>query len=166
MASNKKVIDALNEIKQGELTAVLTFMAHGDALKNMGLDALAKMYRKEAVEEMGHSEKLAERIHFLGGTPATTPLKEPKVGRDLQEILKNDAAMEKGQIERVQRAIRLCLEEADPGSRVLCEQILVDEEKHYSELTLMVENLTKYGVGYLACVCGQGVPMVPPSMQR
>ncbi|NUP89944.1 MAG: hypothetical protein HUU25_09005 [Candidatus Sumerlaeia bacterium] len=151
-----KLLKALNEIKQAEITAVLTFMAHTDALNNLGFGVLAKLYQKEAVEELGHAARFAERIYFLGGTPATTPLAPPNVGKDLKDILKKDAAMEKAQIDRIRRAVKLALDEGDPGSRSLLEQVLTDEEHHYATLTQMHDNFEKYGIGYLAVAAKEG----------
>jgi bacterioferritin len=144
-----KVLRTLNEVKRAEITAVLQFMAHHDALVNLGFDGLARMYHAEAVEEMGHNQALADRIYLLGGTPETMPLAPPKVGQELMDILANDIAMEKGQIDRVRRAIKICHEEGDPGSRSALEEILRDEEKHWDELSRMRENIEKYGIPYL-----------------
>ena len=150
-----QIIEVLNEVKRAEVTAVLTFMAHEDSLRSLGLEVLAGLYHEEAVEEIGHANMCADRIYFLGGVPETMPLCPPNVAQDLVGILKNDIAMEKDQIERVQRAVKLCWETGDAGSRNMLETILADEEKHWAELSNLLENFNKYGFEYLAYMQSQ-----------
>jgi bacterioferritin len=149
-AKKTKILQALNEVKRAEVTAVLTFMAHEDALRNLGLDVLAELYHEEAVEEMGHANKIAERIYFLGGEPDPMPLVKPAIGQDLVRILKNDIAMEAGQIERIKKVVRLAWEDGDAGTRTMLETILTDEEHHFADLSNLLENFQKYGFEYLA----------------
>jgi bacterioferritin len=144
-----KIIRTLDEVKAAEITAILQFMAHRTALENLGFEGLAKMYQAEAVEEMGHDHRLADRIYFLGGVPSAMPLVPPKVGQELMDILANDIAMEKGQIDRVRAAIKVCQTEGDPGSRHILDEILADEEHHWDELTTLRDNIGKYGIPYL-----------------
>lgn len=158
-----EIIDTLNEVKQAELTAILQFHAQGAVLRNMGLEKLAEMFAGEAVEELSHDIKLAERIYFLGGEPKHTPLADPKVSGELTQILEDDIAMEAAQIERVKGAIKKC--QPDPGTRIVLEEILVDEEKHWDELSKMLDQLRRFGAGYLACVCGAGIPMAASPLQ-
>ncbi|MBN1477636.1 hypothetical protein JXA47_12850 [Candidatus Sumerlaeota bacterium] len=160
-----KIIEVLNEVKQAELTAILQFHAQAGALKNMGLEKLAEMFEKEAIEEFGHDEKLAERIYFLGGAPKHTPLADPKAKGDLKQMLRDDIAMEAAQIKRIKGAIGQCQKANDPGTVHLLTEILLDEEHHWAELSLMLEQLNQYGVGYLACVCGGGISMGSPAIQ-
>jgi bacterioferritin len=160
-----KIIDALNEVKQAELTAILQFHAQAAALKNTGLEKLAEMFEKEAIEEFGHDEKLAERIYFLDGTPKNTPLADPKAKGDLKQMLKDDIAMEAAQIKRIKGVIAKCQKANDPGTVHLLTEILLDEEHHWAELGQMLDQLNQYGVGYLACVCGGGIPMASPLIQ-
>lgn len=153
-AKQNKILQALNEVKKAEVTAVLTFMAHEDALRNLGLDVLADLYHEEAVEEMGHANKIAERIYFLGGVPDPMPLVKPAIGQELVKILENDIAMEAGQIERIKKVVKLAWEDGDAGTRTMLEAILSDEEHHFQELSNLLENFKKYGFEYLAYMKG------------
>ena len=53
-----------------ELTAVNQYWLHYRLLDNWGYRALAKIWRKESIEEMRHADKLIERIIFLDGFPS------------------------------------------------------------------------------------------------
>jgi bacterioferritin len=161
-AANQKLIDALNEIKQAEITAVLQYLAHGEYLKNMGLEPLAKMFFDEAEEEMGHITNVGERIYQIGGKPKTMPLSEPKMAKDFAGILDLNIDMEAKAVDRYNEAIAHTLELRDGGTRVILEKNLVDEEEHLNELRQMRENLGRFGTGFLACICGQGIPMASP----
>lgn len=158
--AKEDIIAKLDEIRRAEITASIQYMAHHSEYENLGMEGLAKMSKKEAIEEMQHAEVLAERIFFLGGRPTHTPLEDAKDSPDLVEMLRQDADLEVNAIDRLNGAIHLCLEEKDAGSRHLLEKILTDEERHLGELQQMLDNIERFGVGgMMMCVCGSGVPM-------
>jgi Ferritin-like domain len=58
-----------NPLSKRPLTAVNQYWLHYRLLDNWGYRALAKIWRKESIEEMQHADKLIERIIFLDGFP-------------------------------------------------------------------------------------------------
>ena len=68
MKGDAKVIQYLNSGLRSELTAVSQFWLHYRWLDNWGLNALAKKWREESIEEMRHADRFIDRIIFLGGS--------------------------------------------------------------------------------------------------
>ncbi len=101
---------------------------------------------KRAVEEMKHAEILTERILYLEGIPIITKLDKINVGSAVKEQVDNDYGLEKVAIQRLQRAIKLCIDEADGGSRELLEHILVDEERHANDLEAYLQQIKDMGI--------------------
>ncbi len=69
MQGDAKVIDYLNKALRHELTAINQYWLHYRFLDNWGLRDMAKVWRKESIEEMEHADKLTERILFFDGFP-------------------------------------------------------------------------------------------------
>ena len=74
MKGDAKVIEFLNQVLKAELTAINQYFLHAEMCENWGYERLAKLIRKESIEEMVHAEKLMERILYLDGTPNMTRL--------------------------------------------------------------------------------------------
>ncbi|RME81706.1 MAG: bacterioferritin [Planctomycetota bacterium] len=144
MASDK-VIEVLNEIRRSELTASIQYMAHHDEYEHLDIPYLAQMTRREGIGEMKHAEKLAQRVLFLGGRPANSLLHPVFSSPDIKENLQKNLEHEKEAIERLNKAIQICIEEGDHGSRQLLDEILKDEEEHVDELENAIEFLEKMG---------------------
>lgn len=158
--AREDILATLDEIRRAEITASIQYMAHHSELEHLGIEKLAKMAQEEAIEEMKHAEILAERIFFLGGRPTHTPLKDAHSSPDLLEMLKADLQLEVEAIDRLNDAIELCLKEKDAGTRLLLERILGDEEHHLEEIQGLLDMIERMGGqgGFLACICGGGVP--------
>jgi len=69
MKGDPKIIELLNDVLKAELTAINQYFLHAEMCENWGYERLAKLIRKESIEEMVHAEKLIERILYLDGTP-------------------------------------------------------------------------------------------------
>lgn len=63
----KKSVDLLNEAVADELHAVHQYMYFHFHLADLGYMPLAGLLKRIAIEEMGHVERLAERILYLEG---------------------------------------------------------------------------------------------------
>ena len=67
MKGNQKVIDILNEVLFGELTAINQYFLHAKLCKNWGYTKLAGKIRQESIDEMKHADEIADRILYLEG---------------------------------------------------------------------------------------------------
>ncbi|MGB3702928.1 MAG: ferritin-like domain-containing protein, partial [Anaerolineales bacterium] len=63
----EKSIALLNKAVADELSAVHQYMYFHFHCEDQGYELLAGLFIKTAIEEMGHIERCAERILFLGG---------------------------------------------------------------------------------------------------
>ena len=129
MKGNDQIIEALNEVLTAELTAINQYFVHHKMCENWGYQKLSKKKYEEAVEEMKDADKVIERTLYLDGVPHMQRLSPIRVGEDPVEQHKLDLALETDAIERLNKAIALCREKGDNGSRELLEGILKGEEE-------------------------------------
>lgn len=151
MKGNQLVIEHLQMALTAELTAVHQFTAHGEMLRDWGLDSLADRWTSEAAEEMEHARKFAARMLFLEGVPELGNVSELNVGLAPKSQIENDLGIELSQVKRLNQAVVVAREQGDGGSRELFEEILVDEEKHVDWLEAQLDLIKMMGVeNYLA----------------
>ena len=130
MQGNAEIIELLNEVLTGELTAINQYFIHAKMQDNWGYDRLAEVTRAESIDEMKHADKLIERILFLEGTPNLQRLGALRVGETAPEQLRLDLDLELEAIPRLNAGIAAAVAASDNGTRELLEHILVDEEEH------------------------------------
>ena len=151
MKSDPKIIDLLNEVLTGELTAINQYFLHARMCKNWGYRYLGEHIYKESIDEMKHADKLVERILFLDALPNLQRLGKLSIGTTAPEILRNDLALEMQAIPMLNRHIATCRDLGDHGSEELLRNILVSEEEHVDWLESQVELMKQIGEqNYLA----------------
>ncbi len=151
MKGDKSVIAFLNEVLKAELTAINQYFLHSEMCENWGYERMAKLIKKESIEEMVHAEKLMERILYLDGTPNMSDYFKINVGATVLDQLKNDLELEYSAVKRLNDGIQLCLKMNDGGSRELAEKILSDEEHHIDWLEGQLHAIGEMGIqNYLA----------------
>ena len=151
MVGQPKVIEILNEVLMGELTAINQYFLHSRMCKNWGYEKIAAIIHKESIDEMRHASDLTDRVLFLEGIPNLQKLGKLRIGETVPEQFQSDLKLEEEAIERLKRGIDICLETKDHVSRELLEHILIDEEKHLDWLTSQLGMIKDVGLGsYLA----------------
>jgi len=151
MKGDSKVIDLLNEILTGELTAINQYFLHAKMCQNWGYQRLYEYLRKESIDEMKHADQLMSRVLFLEGLPNVQRLGKINVGQTVVEQLKNDLAVEMEAIPRLNKAITESRQIGDNGTVELLEGILVAEEEHADWLEAQLELVKQVGEAhYLA----------------
>jgi bacterioferritin len=128
MQGDPQVIEALNEVLTAELTAINQYFIHARMCANWGYERLAKKKRDESIDEMKDADAVIERILYLDGVPNMQRLNPVRVGENPVEQHKLDLAVETEAITRLNKAIALCRERADNGTREMLEEILKGEE--------------------------------------
>lgn len=146
MKGSAKVIEVLNEVLTAEITAINQYFVHAKMCENWGYQLLYEDTENRAFEEMKHAEKLIERILYLEGVPIITKIEKINVGNAVNDQIENDYGLEKVAIQRLQRAIKLCIDENDAGSRELLEHILLDEENHANDLEAYQQGIKDMGI--------------------
>jgi bacterioferritin len=151
MKGDAAIIDLLNEVLTGELTAVNQYWVHARMCQNWGYLKLWKKIRAESIDEMKHADELVERILYLEGMPNLQRLGKITVGETVTEQMTLDLAMETAALKRLNTGIALCVSKEDNGTRALLEKILVSEEEHVDWLETQLELLKNLGdTAYLA----------------
>jgi bacterioferritin len=146
-----KVIEVLNDVLTGELTAINQYFIHAEMCENWGYDRLHERIRKESIDEMKHAESLMQRILYLEGLPNVQRLGKINVGETVHELLKVDLALELEALPRLNNGIEVCKAAHDNGSRLLLEDILAAEEEHVDWLEAQLELISQVGIeNYLA----------------
>lgn len=151
MKGDPKVLAFLNQVLKAELTAINQYFLHAEMCENWGYERLAKLIRKESIEEMTHAEKLIERILYLDGSPNMTDYFKINIGQTVEQQFKNDVQLEYDAVKRLNDGIRLCVAQGDNASRELAEKILTDEEHHIDWLEAQLHAIGEMGIAnYLA----------------
>ncbi|MBK8216608.1 MAG: bacterioferritin [Myxococcales bacterium] len=151
MKGDAKVIDLLNEILTGELTAINQYFLHGKMLKNWGYARLAHKLHHESIDEMKHADALIERILYLEGLPNVQRLGKVNIGQTVHEMLKNDYAVELVAVPLLNRAIAVCRDVGDHGTQDMLRSILESEEEHVDWIEAQFELIKQVGEAhYLA----------------
>jgi bacterioferritin len=145
MKGDKKVIELLNEVLKAELTAINQYFLHAEMCENWGYERLAKLIRKESIEEMVHAEKLIERILYLDGTPNMSDYFKINIGATVEQQFKNDVEVEYTAVKRLNAGIPICVAAGDNGSRELLTTILQDEEHHIDWLEAQLHAIGEIG---------------------
>ena len=87
MNGNPKIIDSLNALLAGELTAINQYIVHSEMCSNWGYEKLHKADEKRAIDEMRHAEKLVTRILFLEGIPVVSHLEKISIGSEVCQLI-------------------------------------------------------------------------------
>src|SRR5262245_11486867 len=124
MSRNDDIVELLNEVLTGELTSVNQYFLNAKMLDHWGYESLGKHFRHESIDEMKDADELIDRILYLEGVPNLQRLGTLRIGQTAPEKLTLALELEREAIERLNRGIALCVEQADNGTRHLLEEIL------------------------------------------
>ncbi len=147
---HKKSIELLNKAVADELSAVHQYMYFHFHCDDQGFDLLAMLFKRTAIDEMLHIEKLAERILFLKGEVELTASEEVKKIHDVKDMLEMAAKMEESSAHDYNIWANECATNADSVSKKLFEELVIDEERHYDQYDTELDNLSRFGKDYLA----------------
>jgi bacterioferritin len=147
---HEKSIILLNKAVGDELSAVHQYMYFHFHCDDQGYDLLAGLFKRTAIDEMLHVERLAERILFLKGE-VEMKVKDPvKNIKDVKKMLETAAKMEEESAKDYNKWANECSANADSVSKKLFEDLVTEEERHYDQYDTELENMTKFGDNYLA----------------
>ncbi|MCE9679070.1 bacterioferritin [Shewanella sp. AS1] len=131
MKGDKEVIDTLNQLLTGELSAMDQYFVHGLMYDDWGLTELHERIFHESEDERGHARKLVERILFLEGKPDVASREALHIGADPKEMLQNDLNYEYQVAANLRKAIALCESKKDYASREILEVLLEETESDH-----------------------------------
>jgi bacterioferritin len=146
----KKSVELLNKGVGDELQAVHQYMYWHFHLDDQGFAPLAALFKRIAIEEMGHIEQLAERILFLKGDVEMVAAGPVEKVTDAEKIVTRAAAMEQEAVGVYNQYALECSKNADAASKQVFEAKVVDEERHFDEFDKQLDNIKRFGPSYLA----------------
>ena len=132
MKGDKKIIDILNGLLAGELTAVDQYLIHGEMYADFGLSHLAEKSLHESDHERQHARALIQRILFLEGRPNLAKRDVLKVGKHVPEMLKADLALEYKVVDELKKAMAACERAQDYVTRDMLAVQLEDTEMDHA----------------------------------
>jgi bacterioferritin len=147
---HEKSIALLNKAVADELYAVHQYMYSHFHCEDQGYELLAGLFIKTAIEEMGHIERCAERILFLGGEVEMVAAMEVQKIHDVKEMLKLARQMEEDSARDYNIWANESSANADAATRKVFEGLVDDEERHFDQYDIEMTNIEKFGERYLA----------------
>ena len=132
MKGDKKIIEILNDLLAGELSATDQYLIHGEMYADMGLSALAEHSLHESLHEREHGRALIQRILFLEGKPNLAKRDGLNIGKDVKAMLESDLALEYNVVKHLKSAIEACEKAEDFVTREMLVAQLDDTEMDHA----------------------------------
>ncbi len=150
MKTREKSIELLNRAVADELTAVHQYMYFHFYCDDYGYDPLSELFRRTAITEMMHVERLAERILFLKGEVEMKPSQEVEKIHNVKKMLEKAAEMEDESVNLYNEWAKTCADNFDSVTKKMFEDLAGEEEQHQDVFETEMDNLSKFGDNYLA----------------
>ncbi|SIS38202.1 bacterioferritin [Insolitispirillum peregrinum] len=128
MQGKQIIIDRLNTLLAGELSAADQYFVHAHMYEDWGLNKLYERIKHEQQDELEHCQELIKRILFLGGVPDLVTRDAIHVGHDVPSMLQSDLNVEISVVAALKDAIALCEREQDYQTREILLKMLEDTE--------------------------------------
>jgi len=130
----------LNDAIAREIQVSVQYMWQHVQWSGVKAFAVNEEFKSIAKQEMGHAEKIAERLFYLGGNPTTKPT-PIFVGKTLKEMLTQDVKDEENAVKMYKGIIEKASKEGDVTTAFIFKEILEDEEEHHDFFTTALEGL-------------------------
>ncbi|OPY29253.1 MAG: bacterioferritin [Methanocella sp. PtaU1.Bin125] len=138
--TSDKLLEMLNKAIARELQVSIQYMWQHVQWSGVKGFAVRDEFKKIAIAEMKHAEKIAERLNYLGGKPTTKP-DNITVGESLKEMLDADIQSEEFAIKFYKEIIKAAEGEGDVTTARIFRKILEEEEEHHDTFTTIKEEV-------------------------
>ena len=132
MKGDNKVIQQLNKLLAGELTAMDQYFIHSRMYQDWGFSKLYERINDEMQDETRHADALIKRILFLEGVPDLSKREPLSIGGHVPEMLKNDLELELNVVASLKEVIAYCESVNDYNTREILESLLQDTEDDHT----------------------------------
>ena len=130
MKGKPEVLKVLQAMLEEELGAISQYFLHSEICENWGYERLSKHIKKLSINEMKHAEEIIERVLFLEGMPNLSELPKLNIGKDVNQALENDLALELDAVHDYNEGVATCRKVGDNGTADFLKEILTEEEGH------------------------------------
>jgi len=134
MSVDPRTLGWLSRALTHEMSAVQQYLAQSVLARLWGDEALSSKLRSEAVEELGHAERLMERLIAVGVAPSAGNLPPSRLGRSVDDMLAADRVLEVDAVRLYQEAVAHAQRMRDSDSAALLTEILAEEMEHVQEI--------------------------------
>jgi bacterioferritin (cytochrome b1) len=133
------LVGGLQQAYEAETFAVLAFTSFASCATGAHRAYMSKFWCKEAHEELDHAKAVGEKICALGGTPTPTTRPMPDA-RTAQAMIQAALQLEQEAVQLYSQLAEQAGAAGQNGIKAFLEEILVDEQKHLDNLTLMAQD--------------------------
>ncbi|WP_333879126.1 bacterioferritin [Methylobacter sp.] len=132
MKGDNNILEILNGLLAGELSASDQYLIHGEMYSDFGLNHLAEKSLHESEHERQHARALIQRILFLEGTPNLSKREALNIGGSVPEMLKADLGVEYHVVGELKKAMAACEKAQDYVTRDMLAIQLEDTEMDHA----------------------------------
>ena len=147
-ADREAVIAMLNEALATELVCVLRYKRHYYMASGIHSESVKTEFLEHANEEMGHADRIAQRIVELRGAPDFSPdslsrrshAEYVEADESLKAMIRENLVAERVAIDSYREMVNY-VKDTDPTTHKLLREILETEEEHAEDLVSLLEGL-------------------------
>lgn len=137
-----KISDALKDLLQRaiaiEMQAIIQYMWQHVCMVGLEAEAVGPALRGISMAEMGHAEKIAERLNYLCGCIPTTKPDPIYVGGDIPAMLQIDVEAEEATIALYEDVIRQAKLDNDDETAFMFRELILEEQGHHDTLLTLL----------------------------
>lgn len=122
----------LQKAISAELQAVIQYMWQHVIITGLTAESIGSALKNIAKEEMGHVERVAERLNYLTGGIPTTVVSPITLRTRTEDMLLDNVRAELTAIEIYSQLIATAMEEGDQVTLLMAQEILSDENDHHN----------------------------------
>ncbi len=138
-----ELIELLLSAINDEWRSSVVYEAQSATMRGLWKEPLSEHFTDHAEEEESHAERLTQHL-FSRGIEPEIHLPDFSIGKTLEDMIRLDLQLEIEAIDKYIKIIQLC--EQDPSlmdTKLLVEDILVDEIHHSDDLACMLKTKIK-----------------------
>jgi bacterioferritin len=138
MTVDPRTLGWLQRALAHEMGAVQQYLAQSVLARLWGETALAEELQREADDELGHAQRLMQRLIELGRAPAAGSVATARLGRNAEELWRANRQLELEAVQLYGEAFAHAQRVRDPVSAALLHDILQAEAAHLSGIDLVL----------------------------
>lgn len=140
-SADQRVLGYLGRALSLELSAVQLYSTQARLVASWGLAEPASRLQAESEEELGHANRIIDRMLAMGVAPGASQLRPVKLGRTLVELLEVDMAFENDLVGLYGDAVQHCARNGYHDDRLFFESLLQEEQSHHAEMAQWIREL-------------------------
>lgn len=142
-------IDCLNDAVRREIASSMQYIYFHVRMEDAGYEYVARYMHQVAIEEMRHTEMLAERILFLGGDVDLNPIAPTRQLYQVEAMYNFAIELEHSTIDHYNASANQCAQAGDSVTQRMFQDLAAEEESHLDNFRNELQNMMDYGQLYL-----------------